>query len=923
MILFSNIQSLSNKIADLQAFVAHTNPEIICINETFLTDRLDNACLDLPEYIVFRDDRLGRSGGGVLMAIKKHLNPIKLDFPSTFEALSVKISYRNSPIVIYTAYRPPSANVHDTEEFVESLSNSVSEVNNFIFLGDMNFPDINWSTLSSPNSVDRKFLNFVSENELTQYVLAPTRGNNLLDIALSTPGIVANASIHPPIGTSDHDTVLMRIEYHTAQEPPKTVFNWKNTPWDLVHTYLAAINWDELFNNCNIEQMWLRFSNILQFILDSFVPKSISKPKKSAPWFDANLKRLTRKKQRLHRKVKRAPTNRNKRDFRNISNYLKSQIQFTKKHYERTKFSNKNTNPKSFFNYISDRTKTKDSVQPLHCNNSQAISSQEKSNVLAEQFKSVYITDDGQIPHYDQKIAQNSLTDITISHNDVYQAIKNLKTHSSPGPDKIPPKFIKQIACHITAPLTIIFKKSVAQGCIPESWKCAEIIPVYKKNRRPNSPASYRPVALTSICCKLLERIIMKKLYNYFSNNNLFCTDQHGFIKGKSTLTNLISTTNDINNLLDRRKTNVDIIYLDLAKAFDTVSHCKVIAKLRQYGIGGNVLNWINHFLTNRKQYVKVNEATSEVFVPSSGVPQGACLSSLLFLVYVNDVCDVISHSTIKLFADDAKLYREVSSVEDANLLQRDLNAIASYFAKWQLKINSEKSNVIHLGNSSLNVNYSLNNEVVQSVDEVKDLGFTMSSNYSVGKYISKISANALYKTKLMSLAFSCKDTDFKLFLFTTYIRPIVEYITPVWNPHLVCDIDAVERVQRRFTKFLPGLSQLPYIDRLEALNLKSLEERRLNFDLILLFKIINNLIPLNPNDFFEFANLPTRGHNLKIRVKYSRTNIKKYAFPNRIIHCWNDLPSEVVNAQNINQFKSKLKLINLRSYCKGSTTRL
>ena len=363
-------------------------------------------------------------------------------------------------------------------------------------------------------------------------------------------------------------------------------------------------------------------SNILCFALDSFVPKLLSKPKKSAPWFDANLKRLSRKKERLHRKSKRTPTNRNKREFNNFSKYLKSQIQFTKKQYEKAKFSNKKTNPKAFFNYISERTKTKDSVQPLHYNNSQAISSRDKSTVLAEQFESVYVIDDGQIPHCEQKIAPNSLTDITITHDDVYQTIKNLKTHSSPGPDKIPPMFIKRIGCHIVAPLTTLFKQSLAQGSLPDSWKCAEIIPVYKKNRRPNSPASYRPVALTSICCKLLERIIMKKLYNYFTCKNLFCIDQHGFIKGKSTLTNLISTMNDINELLDRRKTNVDIIYLDLAKAFDTVSHCKIIAKLKQYGIGGNVLNWINHFLIDRKQYVKVTHATSDVFVPCSGVPQ-------------------------------------------------------------------------------------------------------------------------------------------------------------------------------------------------------------------------------------------------------------------------------------------------------------
>ena len=183
----------------------------------------------------------------------------------------------------------------------------------------------------------------------------------------------------------------MRIECCDAHDPPKTFYNWKDTPWDIIHAYFAAINWDELFNNCKIEQIWLRLSNIFYFALDSFVSKLLSKPKKSAPWFDANLKRLSRKKERLHRKSKRTPTNRNKREFNNFSKYLKAQIQFTKKQYEKGKFSNKKTNPKAFFNYISERTKTKDSVQPLHCNNSQAINSRDKSTVLAEQFKSVYL----------------------------------------------------------------------------------------------------------------------------------------------------------------------------------------------------------------------------------------------------------------------------------------------------------------------------------------------------------------------------------------------------------------------------------------------------------------------------------------------------------------------------------------------------
>ena len=408
----------------------------------------------------------------------------------------------------------------------------------------------------------------------------------------------------------------------------------------------------------------------------------------------------------------------------------------------------------------------------------------------------------------------------------------------------------------------------------------------------------------------------------YFNMFNLFNQDQHGFLKGKSTLTNLLKTQMNITDIIDIKGNNADIVYLDLAKAFDTVSHVKLIEKLRMYGVGGSLLKWIEDFLNDRRQSVRIESVVSENFIATSGVPQGSCLSSLLFLIYINDVCDMVASSSIHLFADDAKIFRLVNSAEDAQLLQNDLSKIGEYFDDWQLRVNIEKCNTLHVGRSSNTMQYSLNQGVIAESSEVNDLGYIMTSNCSSKKYISRCVAIAHFRVKQMNIALNCRDPDFKLFLFLTYIRPILEYVTPIWSPYLINEIDRVESVQRRFTKFLSGYYDLSYVERLNRLKIKSLEERRINFDLILVYKIVNNLICLDRREFFEFASTVTRGHNLKININYCRTNIKKFAFPNRIINCWNSLPEDVVNSPSLNSFKRKIQNINLRHYCRGSAFR-
>ena len=198
------------------------------------------------------------------------------------------------------------------------------------------------------------------------------------------------------------------------------------------------------------------------------------------------------------------------------------------------------------------------------------------------------------------------------------------------------------------------------------------------------------------------------------------------------------------------------------------------------------------------------------------------------------------------------------------------------------------------------------------------NLGIHIAEDLTVRMHCAVITQTAYFRLKQFNITFICKDHNFQLFMFKTYIRPLLESNTQLWSPYLLQDIDMVERVQRRFTKSLPGMRNVSYLDRLETLQLESLESRRIYFDLLFLFKMIHNHIDLQWRDLFEFSSSSTRGHSFKINVQYSRVNCRKYFFINRITPIWNNLPNNVVESTSIWQFRSLLKSLDLNVYCRG-----
>ena len=239
----------------------------------------------------------------------------------------------------------------------------------------------------------------------------------------------------------------------------------------------------------------------------------------------------------------------------------------------------------------------------------------------------------------------------------IAKKIKKLKDNKSPGVDGIPPKLFKEIVEQISTPLAKLFNLSLEEGIVPSEWKESNITPLFKKGSR-NKPENYRPVSLTSVVCKLLETLIRDHMVEFLVKHNLINTSQHGFLKERSCITNLLCFFEEITKWVDDGSP-VDVVYLDFQKAFDKVPHQRLILKLKS--IGNDVINWIEKWLTHRRQRVIVDGEISNWKSVLSGVPQGSVLCPILFLIYINDLEDDISKYSERLqMIQINKVYRMI-----------------------------------------------------------------------------------------------------------------------------------------------------------------------------------------------------------------------------------------------------------------------
>ena len=398
----------------------------------------------------------------------------------------------------------------------------------------------------------------------------------------------------------------------------------------------------------------------------------------------------------------------------------------------------------------------------------------------------------------------------------------------------------------------------------------------YKKGRKAD-PNNYRPVSLTSAVCKMMERLVRDELENHLEKQGLLSPSQHGFRKGRSCCTQLLEVIHDWADILEESKP-IDVIYLDYRKAFDSVPYERLLVKLHAHGIRG----------------------------------KGSVLGPILFLIYVNDLPEIVT-STVKLFADDTKIYRKIQNTHDSEELQRDLDKLMNWSQRWQLPFNMGKCSILHLGKNNPNHKYKLTSEgdIVElvEIEEEKDLGIKFDSLLSFKQHTSECVSKANQRIGLIRRNFQQLDNYMFLLLYKSLIRPLLEYGNTVWYPCYKQDSQELEKVQRRATKLVKNLRDMAYPARLRALDLPTLVYRRKRADMLQMYRIITGVDNLDSNNFVKMdPGVRTRGHRFKILKVRAETREKRSTLGYRAVNDWNALSNHVVEAENLIQFKIRLE---------------
>ena len=465
-------------------------------------------------------------------------------------------------------------------------------------------------------------------------------------------------------------------------------------------------------------------------------------------------------------------------------------------------------------------------------------------------------------------------------HFDIGQVLKKLrelKPSKAAGPDGLHPKMLRELATSLATPLTTIYETSLRTMTVPADWKSANISAIHKKGAR-TSPGNYRPVSLTSVLCKVMEKFVRDSLLQHLENNNILSEQQFGFLSGRSTALQLLRVLDEWTEVLDRGG-EVDVIYMDFKKAFDSVPHKRLMAKLKGYGVTDPMLGWIQSFLSERTQSVVVGSSRSTPRPVTSGIPQGSVLGPVLFVIYINDLPLAVK-SRLFLFADDAKIYRPIVTTDDRAVLQQDLRSMGGWSLIWLLIYHPEKCKsmtVSNDGGTREEAIYQLGDTVLQQTTSEKDLGVTIDSTLSFDTHITAAVNKANRVMGVIRRTFKHLDAETFKLLYKSLVRPHLEYAHSAWKPHLRKHIDLIESVQRRGTRQIPGLSHLSYPERLQLLGLPTLAYRRLRGDMIETFKIARGYYNNSAcGTLLHYShNTRTRGHSLKLETRACRSGTR------------------------------------------------
>ena len=966
----------TDKIVDLQCNIFNDGPDVVILNETWLSkEHLDNEIFPNETYNIFRQDRSKKThppdpnnskkfrikGGGVLIAVKANLSvqTERINISSKAEMLSISIKSKNETICITTCYRVGTLGEENFKEIEKHLRNLAArkKFSAHYVIGDFNLCNISWVDEHSSVELERRFIDLFNDLGLVQLIEQPTHEKgHILDILLTnTVGSVSDLSVlgKNNICSSDHFGIKFSIKTKVKTKITKRkILNYKKANWESLNNDLKSVRWDSHLQHCDAETGWSRFKNILNHFLNLHIPTITIKNKKQPPWFDSDVHHLCQKKERLRAKFKTTNLAEDYDKFSECRKKFKKLVRekmisnfddqddptlISKKLWSHLKSTSKSSRIPSTVNYKGRfRNNAKDQTEIFN-------------EFFQDQFSEASCYD------IDVDFSNDSINNIDFSTNRIRKILRNINVNKAVGPDGIHGKVLKNCRESLAYPLSLLFKMSYNIGQIPSEWKLANVVPLHKKGSKA-SVENYRPISLTSLVMKVFEKIVRDELLAKCQHklNNF----QHGFLPEKSCTTQMLLFSDNLSISLNSN-IRADVIYFDFEKAFDSVNHDIILTKLKnRFQIDGTLLKFIMNYLQHRKQCVVIDGAKSIPRDVTSGVPQGSILGPLFFVLFIDDISEVISDGTnIALYADDTKIWRKIECWNDHNILQNDIDALYSWSVAHKMKFHPQKCKVLSVARKCRSDSiwrnfpfqfffYKLNGTDLDYVDNEKDLGVIVNTNLTWGDNTTALCLKASSRLGLVKRTVHfIKDRKQRRAFYLSLVRSLFEHCSVVWGPSSEEMLQKIEAIQRRAVKWIMSehnhhYNDYEYLCRLKELDLLPMKYKFIYTDLVQFFdiyydrsvvKLPNYLTPIDDNDRgrlrsnvrppISYSQYTT--HNMSdvgsIRnTRFGKLSLKctieaktpafKNSFFFRTHILWNNIPVEIRESTVKGEFQSKLK---------------
>lgn len=883
---------MRTKASLFSAFTAHYDYDIFVIIETWLNqDFFNEEFFNNNLYNVYRKDRdlissgLSR-GGGVMIAVKCNILSKQMvlnDSNKLLDQLCVKIQSCKGNLYLFASYIPPNsldALYCSHIQNILNLSENLRYDDRLCVVGDFNLNNIVWSEIPNsdkflPSNINKSFEINLIDSFLSIGVHQVNRIFNklgrLLDLVFVSSDLKFQISeCHSPLSPANmhHSAIYIEIEFYqfksTELDSSLVQYDYKSCNLDRLKSTLYNVDWHECMQSEVVAICYEEFLKRIGVIVEENVPR-VRPWVYKLPWYTKGLKKLKNLRNKFFNKFKISNCSSDEnlylhymREFNFLNKFLYNQ-------YILSYNDSLKLNPKRFFTFIRSKRNSSSIPASVTYNNVVSNSVLDTVNLFKDFFQSSFATNATpiNIHDFDHITSCVDIGALTVFDDDIISGISKLGNSYKSDVDGISAFLLKECASIFVLPLRLLFSKSLSSGYFIQKWKFASVLPVFKTGDKTNV-SNYRPISKLPNIAKILEHIVYEKIF--FHLKRYLSLDQHGFIAGRSTCTNLAIFTNFcIRNF--ENGIQIDTIYTDFSKAFDKVNHDILLIKLHKYGFHSSILNWFRSYLSFRQCSVCIDNSYSDVYIPTSGIPQGSILGPLLFNIFINDIGLCFLNSKHLLYADDLKMFKAINTVNDVLLLQDDINRVTVWSKVNALFFNTNKCfhMTFHRCRDVINSSYHIMNCELAKIYEYFDLGVVFDVKLTFIGHINYLVPKAyslLYFIRRNVSDFS--DPYTMKILFTSFVRSKLEYASVIWSPIASKHIGRIEKVQKSFLKFalrsLNFTDPIPsYESRCMLISLKTLESRRVIASIMFLHGITSGSIDCPELLSFIRFNVPCR----------------------------------------------------------------